>query len=158
MSGFGNSAFGTSVFGYGTSMVTTIPKTTFLIQADNKTPGNDLAIDPITGDYILNGQDQFVGASEIANDVYYALATKFGSGILPQFGLNLSSVTLITSNIQIKVNAAVKSALSNLISSSLISLNSVSIQLGNIGVLNIQVSWTDTSNNIIQTTTIPIIA
>jgi len=65
---------------------------------------------------------------------------------------------LITSNIQIKVNAAVKSALSNLISSSLISLNSVSIQLGNIGVLNIQVSWTDTSNNIIQTTTIPIIA
>jgi hypothetical protein len=83
-------------------------------------------IDPNTQDYVLNSNGYFVGMDEVNQSVQLALLTSFQSASTP-IGNTLSSIRLVTPNIQNIVQNVVQRALANLLNANKITLGKVSI-------------------------------
>lgn len=102
-------------------------------------------INPNTNDFELQANGHFVGMPSIQQEVLLAVETVYNSSVMSNFGLDFGSIKIITPNIQKQVLSLFNNALSFLISTNKIRLNSVqTTQTGQSQVSSI-FSWTDTT-------------
>lgn len=124
--GVGLAEAGLSVAGYGTP-ATLISSIVPLFVLPDGTQGNVAAINPQTGDYIIDDNANFIGQQSVPQMVYLALTTKFNSSAVVGFGLDISSIKTISSNVANLFQSRVQSALQNMITAQLIRLINVKV-------------------------------
>ncbi len=145
--GAGFAPVGFSPFGYGLpGSTTSISDGIYITPAG--TQGNVAAINPQTGDYILNENNNLVGDFSVPQGVYLTLTTKLNSSALAGFGIDLGSLRTITSNLVTQIQSLVQIALAPMINQSLIALQSVKVTQQNNppGSIIIIVNWQDLSS------------
>ena len=76
---------------------------------------NARAINPSTGDYIVNTNGQLYGMDEIDNQVYLAVATLYNSSALLNFGQQLSQLKVVSTSQKSKIDNLVNSVLSDIV-------------------------------------------
>jgi hypothetical protein len=150
--GLGFSSYGFSSYGFGSPSIYITSKIPVFITSSG-TQGNAASINPTTGDFNVDSSNNIQGDNFINQKVILALGTGFNTSVLANFGLDLSSIQTVTQNIQLKVNIAVKNALSALVSANQIAINNIIVSQTSIpNRININVQWTNLLTNQ-QTTT-----
>lgn len=100
-------------------------------------------IDQVSGDYVLTDTGYFVGMNDIEQKVLLALRTTYNSATSP-IGQQLRSVRVIDTNIVPQLQFLIGQALSSLINSQYITLDSVVVTLPSYGsAASIVVVWTN---------------
>jgi hypothetical protein len=93
-----------------------------------------------TGDYEVDDNGNFVGMDAVQQQVLMCMFTTFGTAVSP-IGQTLGNILVITPNIQGQVQAAVQTALANLINNGSLTLGTVSTKRKPNGQLWIEVNF-----------------
>jgi phage gp46-like protein len=104
-------------------------------------------IDPITQDYVLNENGTFQGQSASQTAVYLALLTILNSSAVYGQGVDFTSISVITPNINARVTNVVQQALMSLINQGLVALVSCQVVQTGQSILSVQVDWQDLTVN-----------
>lgn len=154
--GAGFAPAGFSPGGYGTPATQSEPtRQDFIIDEGPYAGlvGDVRLLDPITQDYRMNDNGYFVGGIGIQQMVYLALLTVKGSSLDSSLGQSYSNVKVIGTNFQQSITNEVNNALSNLVNSKKITINTVNVVKQN-NMLRIDVRWTDLTRGITLTSSI----
>jgi len=148
--GFGACGFGAAAFGWGTPASTNSSTASLLLKPDG-TQGNVVALDPTTGDYILDATGQKQGADSIQQKVYLALRTVLGSAADTTLGIDLPSGT-ITDDMTNRITLAVGAALKALTDAGLLTIVAVLVTRVKTNALRTEVQWQATADGGVQST------
>jgi hypothetical protein len=146
--GAGLCPFGTSIAGYGSVAEADNTKHTLYLDSNNSQQ-NCRAIDPKTGDYMLDDNDQFMGMTNIQQKVLLALTTMRNSSIQNNLGINLSNIQVIGRNFDYLIRNEINNALKDLINNKEILLLDIKISTKNNKAL-INILWKDLTTNTLQ--------
>ena len=139
--GAGQASAGISYAGYGTP-ATTDKKVGALFQKSNNEIGTVKSIDPIKRDYKINSSGQLAGMNLVQQQVYLALTINKGTSASPNLGSKLNRIQLLSSNVDVEIEFAIKEALSDLLNNNIINIISISIDKNNL-TKYIKVLWED---------------
>jgi hypothetical protein len=152
MSGFGSQPFGGTPYGIGQPADVDPNGGTVLKDAyANKSHGSR-RIDPVTKDYVLNEFGRIVGMDNVQQQVLLAVSMDRGSSSVRDLGNELKKIDRITDNFEHRVDSVIRSALSALVDSKQIEVQSITTtRLGN-GRAFIKVAWRDltTGNEFVE--------
>ena len=124
MPGLGRSPLGTGPYGYGTPDAA--PATGGdALTGDNGQRFGSRRIDPVTGQYVFDDWGRAVGAPDMHQMVYLAVATTLGSSTDPTLGNDVRSIQDITANHAQRVEAKLRAALEHLTADGRIAIVSV---------------------------------
>ena len=156
--GCGFAPMGVSFYGYGLPAVAASQQGSPLEESPNGVVGDARLIDQQTRDYDLDIYGQTTGTSSVSQQVFLALMTTKGSSANFSLGNQLWNIkTINLSSIQAQATNYVNAALSTLIQSKTISLQSVSVSTSQNNIcVNLTVNWTDLTSGTSQTTGFPI--
>jgi len=147
--GFGACGFGAAAFGWGTPASASSDLAAPLLQPDG-TQGNAVALDPTTGDYVLDARGRKAGGDPIAQKVYMALRTKLGSAAVATMGIDMPQGT-ITDDLTNRIQNAVASALKPMMDAGQIAIVGVSVTRVGVSAVRTQVQWRETGGNVQST-------
>jgi hypothetical protein len=148
--GFGFSPFGTSPLGFG-AVPTPNSTTAKLLVKEDGTRGNAAYIDPATGDYVIDDAGQKRGADSVPMMVQLALLTVKDSSAVIGFGLEPFG-GLFSTDVDRKVDASARAALSHMTKRKLISIQGVTFTRVNERAGMIEVKWINLASGEVQFT------
>ncbi len=148
--GAGACPAGSSPAGFGVP-ASTPPQTVLPLLKPDGTPGDAVALDPTTGDYLLDGYGNRLGCDSVQQQVYLALQTQLGSCVVQDIGLQAPGGT-VTPNLLALQRQAVVAALSPLTDVGIVQLISVQVQQVAPGSFRRLVKWRATSTGQTDTT------
>jgi hypothetical protein len=146
--GIGVCGFGSSIVGYGEIIPfnSTVQKL-FRLPSDINLQGNAPAIDPQTGDMILDPETGInMGMDDTAQAVYLALRTLKNSSSVQDFGLDFKSKIINQTTVQ-KLQDAVRKALLALTTAKNIEIKSIIVTRTKQNALSCEVIWKNLSTN-----------
>jgi hypothetical protein len=109
-------------------------------------------IDPRTRRYVLDANGRTMGMTAAQQGVHFAVATDLGKSAVREIGNRLKSVKTIGVNYQRQIESVITDALSRLIQSGLVKLESVeSKRVGQSGAY-LHIRWRDLSTGELRTT------
>ena len=147
--GMGLCPAGTSIAGWGYNQIAD-STTVKLFRKSDGSYGNVAALDYSNGDYIL---DPITGIPTGENSVQQMVAlvckTSLNSSCLQGFGIDISSIKTITSNIKQKFELAIRAAVKHMTDKKLIDIISVDVaQIQNqVNSVSVTFKWLDKTNN-----------
>lgn len=153
--GFGWHPWGHAPAGYGTPGSQQTYKPAVFIDK-NGYQADGPAIDPATGDYILDASGQKVGQWSVEHMVYLALRTKLNSSIVRGFGI-ASWPKTIDQTIQARAQSIVTAAMKSLVDRRFVRLDSVTVKRRGTNGVYVQVLWTDLTRQKQGSTEIPLV-
>lgn len=142
--GFGLSKFGLSIFGFGDTIHGNTTTAKLFLKPDGA-KGNAIKIDPSTGDFVFDANGNPVGDNSVNQMVYLALKTTYNSSALLNFGIDISNIKTITSNLDLKFKLAVNAAVKHLTDRNLITIISVDVSTipNKPTAVQVNVKWRD---------------
>lgn len=146
--GIGLCGFGSSIAGYGEILPanSTVQKL-FRLPSDKNLQGNAPAIDPQTGDMILDPETGIhMGMDDTQQAVYLALKTFKNSSSVLDFGLDFRSKIINQTTIQ-KLQDAVKETLKDLTSAKRIEIKEIKVTRPKQNALYCNVVWKNLLTN-----------
>lgn len=131
------------------TVITPVDRRIF-VQPDNNTIGDASYINSTTGDYLFNDNGNVSGLNGVQQQVFLALSTQLGSSAVVNLGQSLTSIRVITNNINSDISNYINLALVKLINSGSILLNNITTNKIGSNSLEIVVDWTDLTTTQIQ--------
>lgn len=153
--GFGSHPWGSAPCGFGTpaSQETYKPA---VFRDKNGYQADGPAIDPATGDYLLDDSGQKVGQWSVEHMVYLALRTQLGSSIVRGLGIALWPKT-IDQTIQARAQSLVSAALKSLVDRRFVRIDFVKVERRGTNGVYVRVDWTDLTRQKRGSTEIPLV-
>lgn len=146
MSGIGIFPFGLGAYGIGTPV--TVPSPAGKIYEDSAgDQQGSRYINPTTGDFEFNSNGRTVGMRSIRQLVQMRVATDLGSASMRELGNNLKTIQRVTDNIEKQVDNSLRTALGDLVSNNLISIDRITIDriTGLSAGIFVRMQWRDLS-------------
>jgi hypothetical protein len=152
--GFGLAPFGGSIWGFGTPSVANSSSAKVLKKLD----GTQGAVPLMTSarDFTLDATGQKVGADATGEMVKIALYTQRNKSAVKDFGLDLSTLSVFSTDSQRKCDVAVRLALKHLTDRRAISVQSVRLVRLSTNGVQLTIKWVDLSNGLIDVATLPL--
>lgn len=153
--GFGYHSWGSAPAGYGTpGYELATPPRVYLDAARNQHDAR--AIDPATGDLLVDASGQAQGQHSVEVMVYLALMTTKGSAADPQFGREPWPVVK-TQAMPAQIRSIITSALASLVRRQLVTVNKIEVEDRGQSGVRVVVDWTDRTRGARISTEIPVI-
>ena len=152
--GIGGAPVGSSLVGLGLLVESSEVRPRIYTKADGS-PGSVALLAPSddgASDYQLDSRGREIGSDSTPMRVLLALTTAKGSTPIAAFGLDLS-LGVFRADTALRVDAAIRSALAELVKQKLISILSVSFLKQDLSAL-VSVKWLDLKSKELQTTSI----
>lgn len=133
MSGFGSQPFGSSPYGIGEATVPdAMPGRVYRDPRTGSAFGARL-IDPHSRDYVYDENGRALGMSGVLQQVQLAVSTEKRSAAMLELGHELGSIDTISSNLQLRVETALREAVAHLTARGLIEVLGVSMFMAGTG-------------------------
>lgn len=143
MPGFGTQPFGSSYFGLGTETPTSAPCQTLLPDQTTGLPSGATAIDPITGDHVIDDDGCLLGMTPAEQAVLLVAKTVKGSSAVRELGNDLGSIKVVTDDVNLRVRNILEQAFSSLTRQKIVQLLSITSSVIRPGAVAINVRWKD---------------
>lgn len=145
MGGMGGSRFGSTPYGYGSIVPAPIPGGVIFRQTIDGTSQGSRFIDPVLKQYVFDQYGRALGMPNVVQLVQLALTTVKNSSAQAGLGFDQSLFSTIDQTTPKRADAAVRSALSDLVTQNLVSIISITtnVQVNTLSRLLIAVKWTD---------------
>ena len=141
MSGFGVVPYGTSPFGLPNASVATLSGGVLLTDPSTGNSTGSRAIDPATGDYVVDSNGRVSGMDDIRQLVLLRVKTTAGSSTVTTLGNSLRSIDRITSNISNRVDSLLREAVKDLVDAGLIVVTDTTVEVVRPGVVYARLRW-----------------
>lgn len=145
--GLGLFPFGTTPYGVGSPAPAPSLGGNILTDPATGESTGSLYIDPITGDYVLDGYGRLRGMDDVKQLVLLSVKTTLGSAGFLSLGNTLKSIDRITSNIEQRVDSALRECVRRLTDAGLIEVVGIDVQLPKPGTVFARFRWRNLLTN-----------
>lgn len=141
MAGFGISPYGTTPFGLGTPAVAATVGGKLLNDAATGTQSGSRFLDPVTGDYVVDGFGRIKGMDDLRQLVLLRVKTTIGTSTMTTLGNTLKSIDRITNNIDRRVDSILRASLQDIVDGGLIEVTEVKVEVVRPGTVYARLRW-----------------
>lgn len=156
MPGIGNSPFGTVPFGVGAPTAAASQGGKPLTNPSTGVSTGSRFLDPKTGDYVVDGFGRISGMDDLRQLVLLRVKTTQGASTVAALGNTLRSIDRITSNIERRIDAILRSAVRDIVDGGLIEVVSVTANVVRPGVVLAQLRWRSVATGLEDSASIPL--
>jgi hypothetical protein len=115
MAGFGGQPFGGSSYSFGTPTTSDGFVGNVLVDSDTGAQEGSRYIDPVTRDFVLDGNGRVKGHANVRHLVQMAIQTARGSASVRDIGINFDDLEVITGDFQRRLDGVFGEALAHLV-------------------------------------------